>query len=224
MTQCTEENLALFSTEKFTYINQIFGDETVREAIKETYAKRDWKFLVEPASEEFDDDSDHHFLEKKGKYSTIRKIFAPIWVKGPINEFVSNNIVTVGDAAGQAKPTTAGGIFSCGMGVVFAGKAISKFLKSGNKLDLQEYKKNWDEKFGKEFEQQLLARKILEKLDNKTIDKLFDLITPNVIKDISEKDDFDFHTGSLIKLLGLKGSIKAAQTLLGGKIKDLLPH
>ena len=65
---------------------------------------------------------------------------------------------------------------------------------------------------------------ILEKLDNKTIDKLFDLITPNVIKDISEKDDFDFHTGSLIKLLGLKGSIKAAQTLLGGKIKELLPH
>jgi len=67
MTHCTKENLALFSTEQFTYINQIFGDETVREAIKETYAKRDWKFLVEPASEEFDDDSDHHFLEKKGK-------------------------------------------------------------------------------------------------------------------------------------------------------------
>jgi len=164
------------------------------------------------------------FLSKKGKYSTIRKIFAPIWVKGPIKEFVSNNIVTIGDAAGQAKPTTAGGIFSCGMGGIFAGKAISKFLKSGNKIDLQEYKKNWEEKFGKEFQQQLLARKILEKLDNKTIDKLFDLITPNVVKDISEKDDFDFHTGSIIKLLGLKGSIKAAQTLLGGKIKDLLPH
>jgi len=164
------------------------------------------------------------FLLQKGKYSTIRKIYAPIWVKGPIEKFVTDNIVTVGDAAGQSKPTTAGGIFSCGMGGIFAGRAISKFLDSGKKSDLNEYKKNWNEKFEKEFEKQLLARKILERIDNKTIDKLFDSITPEVIEDISDKDDFDFHTSSLIKLLGLKGSLKAANALLGGEIKKLLPH
>ena len=164
------------------------------------------------------------FLLQKGKYSTIRKIYAPIWVKGPIEKFVTDNVVTVGDAAGQSKPTTAGGIFSCGMGGIFAGKAISKFLDSGKKSDLNEYKKNWNEKFEKEFEKQLLARKILERIDNKTIDKLFDSITPEVIEDISDKDDFDFHTSSLIKLLGLKGSLKAANALLGGEIKKLLPH
>jgi len=164
------------------------------------------------------------FLLRKGKYSTIRKIYAPIWVKGPIEKFVTDNVVTVGDAAGQSKPTTAGGIFSCGMGGIFAGRAISKFLDSGKKLDLNEYKKNWNEKFKKEFEKQLLARKILERIDNKTIDKLFDSITPEVIEDISDKDDFDFHTSSLVKLLGLKGSLKAANALLGGEIKKLLPH
>ena len=164
------------------------------------------------------------FLLRKGKYSTIRKIYAPIWVKGPIEKFVTDNVVTVGDAAGQSKPTTAGGIFSCGMGGIFAGRAISKFLDSGKKSDLNEYKKNWNGKFEKEFEKQLLARKILERIDNKTIDKLFDSITPEVIEDISDKDDFDFHTSSLIKLLGLKGSLKAANALLGGEIKKLLPH
>ena len=164
------------------------------------------------------------FLLRKGKYSTIRKIYAPIWVKGPIEKFVTDNVVTVGDAAGQSKPTTAGGIFSCGMGGIFAGRAISKFLDSGKKSDLNEYKKNWNEKFEKEFEKQLLARKILERIDNKTIDKLFDSITPEVIEDVSDKDDFDFHTSSLIKLLGLKGSLKAANALLGGEIKKLLPH
>ena len=164
------------------------------------------------------------FLLRKGKYSTIRKIYAPIWVKGPIEKFVTDNVVTVGDAAGQSKPTTAGGIFSCGMGGIFAGRAISKFLDSGKKSDLNEYKKNWNEKFKKEFEKQLLARKVLERIDNKTIDKLFDSITPEVIEDISDKDDFDFHTSSLIKLLGLKGSLKAANALLGGEIKKLLPH
>jgi digeranylgeranylglycerophospholipid reductase len=165
-----------------------------------------------------------NFLETKGKYSTIRKIYAPIWVKGPIEKFVSNNVVTIGDAAGQSKPTTAGGIFSCGMGGIFAGRAISKFLETGDKKALEEYRKNWNQKFGKEFEQQILARKILERIDNKTIDKLFESITPEVIDDISEKDDFDFHTSSIIKLLGLKGSLKAVKALLGGEIKNLLPH
>ena len=161
-------------------------------------------------------------LEEKGNYSTIRKIFAPIWVKGPIAKFVEGKIVIIGDAAGQAKPTTAGGIFTSGMGGVYAGQAISKFLKTNNKTDLEEYQKRWTQRFGKEFEKQVFARKILERIDNNTINKLFESITPEIIKEISEKDDFDFHTSSIIKLLGMKGSIKTAQTLIGGELKKLL--
>ena len=166
-------------------------------------------------------DALENFLSKKGKYSTIRKIFAPIWIKGPIEKFVSDRLVIVGDAAGQSKPTTAGGIFSCGMAGIFAGQAIAKFLESGNKYDLEEYQKNWKQMFGKEFEKQSFARKLLERLDNQTINKLFESITPEIVKDISEKDDFDFHTSSIIKLLGMKGSIKTAQTIIGGEIKKL---
>jgi len=162
------------------------------------------------------------FLKDKGEFSTIRKIFAPIWIKGPIKNFVDGKTVIVGDAAGQAKPTTAGGIFTSGMGGVYAGRAISEFLKTNNNENLKKYQKQWTERFGKEFEKQVLARKVLERIDNNTINKLFETITPEIIKEISEKDDFDFHTGSIIKLLGLKGSIKTAQTLIGGEIKKLL--
>ena len=161
-------------------------------------------------------------LKEKGVHSTIRKIYAPIWIKGPIKNFIEGKTVIIGDAAGQAKPTTAGGIFSSGMGGIYAGQAISEFLKTNNKIDLEQYQKKWTERFGKEFEKQLLARKILERADNNTINKLFESITPEIIKDISEKDDFDFHTGSIVKLLGLKASIKTAQTLIGGEIKKLL--
>ena len=161
-------------------------------------------------------------LKEKGKFSTIRKIFAPIWIKGPIKNFVEGKTVIIGDAAGQAKPTTAGGIFTSGMGGVYAGQAISEFLKTDNRDDLDQYQKKWTARFGKEFEKQLLARKILERIDNNTINKLFETITPEITKEISENDDFDFHTGSIIKLLGLKGSIKTAQILIGGEIKKLL--
>ena len=161
-------------------------------------------------------------LKEKGKYSTIRKIFAPIWIKGPIEKFVDGKTVIVGDAAGQAKPTTAGGIFTSGMGGVFAGQAISKFLKTNEISHLQEYQKRWTERFGKEFDKQLLARKILERLDNQTINKLFESITPEITNEISEKDDFDFHTSSIIKLLGIKGSLKTAHTLISGEFKKIL--
>ena len=163
-----------------------------------------------------------NILKDKGEHSTIRKIFAPIWIKGPIENFVEGKTVIIGDAAGQAKPTTAGGIFTSGMGGIYAGQAISEFLKTNNSEDLKQYQKKWTERFGKEFEKQILARKLLERIDNNTINKLFESITPEIIKEISEKDDFDFHTGSIIKLLGLKGSIKTAQTLIGGEIKKLL--
>ena len=167
-------------------------------------------------------DTLNEFLKQKGEFSTIRKIFAPIWIKGPIKRFVESNTVIVGDAAGQAKPTTAGGIFTSGMGGVYAGQAIAAFLKTNERKELDNYQKKWTERFGKEFEKQLLARKILERMDNQTINKLFETITPDIINEISEKDDFDFHTSSIIKLLGIKGSLKTAQTLVSGELKKIL--
>jgi hypothetical protein len=36
---CTKEKLDTFSKRHYTYINQIFGDATVRQIIEEEYAK-----------------------------------------------------------------------------------------------------------------------------------------------------------------------------------------
>jgi len=162
------------------------------------------------------------FLKQKGRYSTVRKIFAPIWIKGPIKEFVKENVVVVGDAAGQAKPTTAGGIYSSGLGGILAGQAISKCIESGKEEDLLEYQKKWSDRFGKEFEHMLLARTLLERLDNKTIDSLFASITPEVLNEISKEGSFDFHTISVAKLLGVKGSVRAIQSILANELRRIL--
>ena len=164
------------------------------------------------------------FLKSKGNHSTIRKIFAPIWIKGPIKNFVVENTVIAGDAAGQSKPTTAGGIYSCGMGGIFAGTAISKYLESDDQTQLKQYQKNWHDKFGKEFEKQRLARKILERVDNKTIDTIFNTITPEITDEISNKDDFDFHTTAIVKLLGMRKSLNAAQNIMSAEIKRILNY
>ena len=164
------------------------------------------------------------FLKNKGAHSTIRKIFAPIWIKGPIKNFVTENIVIAGDAAGQSKPTTAGGIYSCGIGGLFAGQAITKYLETDKYSQLEQYQKNWRDRFGKEFEKQRLARKILERVDNKTINSVFDTITPEITDEISNKDDFDFHATSIVKLLGMRKSLNAAQNIMSAEIKRLLNY
>ena len=162
------------------------------------------------------------FLRNKGKYSVIRKIFAPIWINGPIKKFVLDNTVIAGDAAGQSKPTTAGGIYSCGMGGIIAGDTITKYFQTGELSQLEQYQKLWHEKFGKEFEKQRLARKILERIDNNTIDKIFGTITPDILSEISDNDNFDFHAASIVKLLGIRKSLNTAQTIMSAEIKRLL--
>ena len=66
MNTCTTDNLKIFSNEHYTYINQIFGDKTVREIIKECYVARDWDFAVEDANADFEY-SNHHVLMKNEK-------------------------------------------------------------------------------------------------------------------------------------------------------------
>ena len=61
---------------------------------------------------------------------------------------------------------------------------------------------------------------MFEELSN----KLYAKCLAHETHDISKQDDFDFHTGSIIKLLGLKGSLTAAQTLVGNEIKKLIPN
>jgi hypothetical protein len=66
MNNCSKINLEIFSKECYTYINQIFGDKTVREIIKEMYTPRDWNFVARQGEGVFLG-SYHHVLEKKGK-------------------------------------------------------------------------------------------------------------------------------------------------------------
>lgn len=162
------------------------------------------------------------YLKKKGNsYSVIRRIFAPIWVKGPIKNFILNKTLIVGDAAGQAKPTTAGGIYSCGMGGILAGKAISKSLLHNNDSYLLSYPMEWNNEFKTEFDKMLLLRKVLERLDNRAIDDIFSTISSYNLHNASQIGDFDFHVSAITKLLSSNLSLKLTKTILGNEFRRL---
>lgn len=160
-------------------------------------------------------------LESHGAYSELRRISAPIWVGGRIPEFVEGMTVRVGDAAGQSKPTTAGGIFSCGMGGIMAGAAISDFVDSGNAAVLGAYPESWDARFGAEFDRQLVARRLLGALDNDAIDELVGAVTPEAALDIAS-GSFDFHASSIARMLGVRGALRLARRLPASDLARLM--
>jgi digeranylgeranylglycerophospholipid reductase len=162
---------------------------------------------------------DEYMKSKGDKYSIIRKIFAPIWIGGPRSHFVFDRTLIVGDAAGQTKPTTAGGIFSCGMGGIFAGQAISNAIEKKNDSLLYGYEKNWKSMFQKEFQSMLLARKVLERLDNKSIDSIFSSLSKKSITDVSNFSDFDFHSSALTLFLKTKVATNFTKILIGNEFR-----
>jgi flavin-dependent dehydrogenase len=139
-----------------------------------------------------------------------------------MERFVSDRTLTVGDAAGQSKPTTAGGIYTCGMGGLLAGRAIVEAARKDDDRLLAQYQKNWLSMFGSEFEKMLLARRLLERLDNKAIDELFSAVPPEKLEEASASGDFDFHSAALAKILGAKSAVKMAKALLGNEIRRLI--
>ncbi|HXX96450.1 MAG TPA: dehydrogenase, partial [Candidatus Bathyarchaeia archaeon] len=127
-----------------------------------------------------------------------------------------------GDAAGQTKPTTAGGIYSCGMAGILAGRAISNAFEENDPNVLWNYQQSWLAIFRDEFNKMLLARRILERIDNKTLDELFHSVSKSTIREICRIGDFDFHTAALTKIFASRQGIQIMKAILGNEIRRLL--
>lgn len=163
------------------------------------------------------------FIMQKGGGQVLKKIGAPIIVGGAIKRFIDGKKIVVGDAAGQCKPTTAGGIYTGGMGGLLAGKAATESIIQSDYLILEEYEKEWRRRFEKEFRTMLYARNILAKLGNKEIDGLFRTLNEsNVMNEISIDGDFDKHSIALLKSLGLKKVIQLASTVAAKELTSFL--
>ena len=125
---------------------------------------------------------------------------------GAAKRSVKDRILAVGEAAGQVKTTTGGGIF---YGLLCSEIAVHVLQKAFSKGDLSQrglfqYERLWRSKLGKELKMGQWARKVLRKLTDKQIDKIFRFVREKAfIKKLLEKKvKFDYHA-SLISS-GLK--------------------
>lgn len=162
------------------------------------------------------------FVESRGeRYSTIRKIFAPIWIGGAIDSFVTGKTILVGDAAGQTKPSTAGGIYSCGIAGILAGRAIAETINLNEDSALKVYEQEWRNLFQNEFRKMTMARKVLERLDNKALDEIINSLTEHKLREFIESTDFDYHSNVLSLILGSGVGVKLTRTLVGNEFRKI---
>lgn len=163
------------------------------------------------------------YLNSKGsRYNIVRKVYSPIWVMGPLESFLcGRKYLIVGDAAGQTKPTTAGGIFTCGMGGILAGRATANAIDTSDQELLKEYEREWFLEFNSEFKKMLLARRLLERLDNRGLDEVFASVSQSEIDFISQSGDFDFHSTALARVIGAKKATSIIKSVLSNELRRL---
>ncbi len=126
-----------------------------------------------------------------------------VLVSGPIDKCWSENFLVVGDAAGQVKQTTGGGIIIGGYSGMLAGRAAARAAlapQDGRWRFLMEYDQEWRRKFSSDLRRMGLARKLFAELSDETLDRLFEAAGQH-IAEIEEIADMDFQGKIISRML-----------------------
>lgn len=134
----------------------------------------------------------------------------------PLPRTYSNRLVVVGDAAGQVKPTTCGGVYYGLLCADIAANNLHRALKSNDlsAKSLAGYERGWRRKLGQELRIGYWARKLFEQLSDSQLDRIFDIVKSEGIDEtLLGAGDFalDWHGKLLLRLLGHKVVAKAIE-------------
>ena len=141
---------------------------------------------------------------------------------GALKKTTESNVMLVGDAAAQVKPTSGGGIYP---GLLCAKHCSSVALDALEKNDfssqfLRKYHKLWTTEIGRELSRGMKFRKILKNLDDKKTDKCLEkLNNEKSIEIISKYGDIDFPSKLALPLLKKNPSLVKLLPIAFKKIK-----
>ncbi|MFA5839292.1 MAG: NAD(P)/FAD-dependent oxidoreductase [Candidatus Margulisiibacteriota bacterium] len=127
-------------------------------------------------------------------------------------ELFKGNVALVGDAACQVKPITSGGIYY--------GMKSAEILADAIKEDnFSIYQKRWIEEFEQEIKLCLLARYIMENMDQNVLNRIFSYVKENTSL-IEKIGDFENHSSIFWSLISNPRTYPTIGTLLYGMIKN----
>ena len=127
----------------------------------------------------------------------------PLWSRRKI---VQDNVMLVGDAAGQVKPTSGGGIYPSLVSARLAADVARVALARDDVTEqaLQAYPRTWDKTFGREFQRGEDLRRVYTSLEDRDFDRLLRLFgRKRLLKLINRHGDIDFPGGLFQRLTKL---------------------
>lgn len=139
---------------------------------------------------------------------------------GPPASTVAEGFLTVGDAAGQVKPTSGGGIYPGLVSAKIAGTVAAAAAREGGASAdrLTEYERRWRSELGREIRLGMIAHKMRAKMTDEQLDDLVRILAnrEDLIRIIEKEGDID-RPGRVIKKvaprMGLFG-LRMAKILL----------
>jgi len=137
-----------------------------------------------------------------------------------VGKTVGNRVIAVGEAAGQVKTTTGGGIFYGLLCAELAADVIEEALKL-NRCDegfLGQYEEKWKKKINRELKLGYSFRKAFAKLSDSEIDRLFSLASMNGIMPLVRMTaKFDWHAELLCSVM----RYRTIQKLIGIDMQEV---
>jgi len=125
----------------------------------------------------------------------------------PLPKTYSDRVLVVGDAAGQVKPTTGGGIFYSLLASEIASGALNRALEKDelSAARLKVYQKEWKTLLSKELDVGYSARRVFEYLGDRHISSLINQASNNgFVTELADCPDvsFDWHSSMIGKVTG----------------------
>ncbi len=142
---------------------------------------------------------------------------------GPQEKTASDGVLLVGDAAGQTKPTSGGGIYTGAFAAKIAGKVAALAALEGDTSAerLSEYDQLWRKGLGKELEIGMKIHDYIGKLEDRQFNDLIgSLNTPSILNTITEYGDMD-HPSILLRKLMFSGNSLRLMKAFGTFLRTL---
>ena len=143
---------------------------------------------------------------------------------GPMKKTYAAGLMIAGDAAGQCKPISGGGVYTGAVAAKIAAKVAAEAIAENDfsEKKMSEYEKRWKKEIGRELEIGMRAHAYRMKLKDNEMDDIFsELNDPEILDLITEYGDMDHPSVLIQKLMISKHSLKMMK-LFGTFLKTLL--
>jgi digeranylgeranylglycerophospholipid reductase len=125
---------------------------------------------------------------------------------GTLTRSYGDRLLVIGDAAGQVKPTTGGGIYFGHLGARMAGEVLDRALSSDGlaAAQLSRYQKKWTARMGNELSRGYWARWAYGRLSDRQIEGIFKALNSGGMDGgllNSDSFSFDWHSKLILAVL-----------------------